>query len=92
MKLQFPNKQNKNQQTQQKMSNVKLFPKRKIQLLYQIRIKMMPIRPLVKKKRPLVKKKRLANRLQMPKVESNQTWLKALALQMMSESKARISI
>lgn len=85
MKLQFPNKQNKNQQTQQKMSNVKLFPKRKIQLLYQIRIKMMPIRPLVKKKR-------LANRLQMPKVESNQTWLKALALQMMSESKARISI
>ena len=41
-----------------------MFPKRKIRLLYKLRIKMMPIRPLVKKKR-------LTNRLQMPKVESN---------------------
>ena len=80
----FLKRKNRNLQTLQKKSNVKSFQRRRISRLCKLRIKMIL-------RRPLMTKLRQTSLQPAPKVEWSQTWPKALALQMTSESEARIS-
>ena len=80
----FLKRKSKNLRTLQKKSNVKSSQRRRFSRLCKLRIKMILTRPLMTK----LKQTSLQR---APKVEWSQTWPKALALQMTSESEARIS-